>query len=91
MGKLRVKIELPLNFDKDQVEAEVKNLDLSKWTEGKPFKKVIVVHGKNCERGGVKYYHLWNSYRYLVVTPPSTSVSVAGNPCSSSLKVSTLC
>ena len=45
-GKMRYKIELSLSLSKEQVEEEIKNLDLSKWTEGKPLKKIIVVPGK---------------------------------------------
>ncbi len=45
-GKLRAKIELPLSLSKEQVEDEIKNMDLSKWTDGNPLKKIIVVPGK---------------------------------------------
>ncbi|MGZ5244482.1 MAG: class I tRNA ligase family protein, partial [Bacteroidia bacterium] len=45
-GKMRMKLELPLALSKEEVEKEVHNQDLSRWTEGKPLKKVIVVHGK---------------------------------------------
>lgn len=45
-GKLRTKLMLPLAYTKEQVEDEVKKLDLSKWIEDKPIKKLIVVHGK---------------------------------------------
>jgi leucyl-tRNA synthetase len=45
-GKMRVKVELPLSLTKEQVEEHIKTMDLSKWTDGKPFKKIIVVPGK---------------------------------------------
>jgi len=45
-GKMRTKIELPLDMPKEEVEKQIHALDLSKWTEGKPLKKVIVVPGK---------------------------------------------
>jgi len=45
-GKMRAKIELSLSLSKEQVEDEIRNMDLSKWTEGKPLKKIIVVPGK---------------------------------------------
>jgi leucyl-tRNA synthetase len=43
-GKLRFKIEFPLDMSKDEIEAAVlKAEDAQKWLEGKPPKKVIVV------------------------------------------------
>jgi len=45
-GKTRTKIELPLDMPKEEVEKQIHALDLLKWTEGKPLKKVIVVPGK---------------------------------------------
>jgi leucyl-tRNA synthetase len=45
-GKMRIKVELPLSLTKEQVEDHIKTMDLSKWTDGKPYKKIIVVQGK---------------------------------------------
>ena len=46
-GKMRLKLELPLDMPKEQVEQHVMALDtLTKYTDGKQVKKVIVVHGK---------------------------------------------
>ena len=47
-GKLRFKIELPMNMQKQEIEEEVlKAEDLQKWlNEGNPPKKVIVVPGR---------------------------------------------
>jgi leucyl-tRNA synthetase len=45
-GKMRMRVELPLSLSREQVEDHVKTLDLNRWTEGKPFKKIIVVPGK---------------------------------------------
>ena len=46
-GKMRFKLELPLDLSKDQIEKEVlANEQSVKWLEGKDPKKVIVVPGK---------------------------------------------
>jgi len=46
-GKMRFKLELPLDLTKEQVEKEVISHELSeKWLEGKTPKNVIVVPGK---------------------------------------------
>lgn len=46
-GKLRLKLELPLDLDKTQIEARALSAEgLKKHIEGKPIKKVIVVPGK---------------------------------------------
>ncbi|HXH18495.1 MAG TPA: leucine--tRNA ligase [Chitinophagales bacterium] len=46
-GKLRTKIELPLDLEQSKVQEEVLASDVvKKWLEGKPPKKVIYVPGK---------------------------------------------
>jgi len=46
-GKLRTKIELPLDLEQSKVQEEVMTSDIvKKWLEGKPPKKVIYVPGK---------------------------------------------
>ncbi len=46
-GKMRFKLEFPLDMSKDQIEKEVlANENAQKWLEGKDPKKVIVVPGK---------------------------------------------
>ncbi len=46
-GKMRFKLEFPLDMSKDQIEKEVlANENSMKWLEGKDPKKVIVVPGK---------------------------------------------
>ena len=46
-GKVRTKVELPLDLSKDQVEAEVLKLEVvQKWLDGSSPKKVIVVPGR---------------------------------------------
>ncbi|MCC5935994.1 MAG: leucine--tRNA ligase [Lunatimonas sp.] len=46
-GKMRVKITLPLDLSKDEIEKQALASDaLQKWLEGKVPKKVIVVPGK---------------------------------------------
>ncbi|MFN6944953.1 MAG: leucine--tRNA ligase [Cytophagaceae bacterium] len=46
-GKMRVKISLPVNLTKEQIEEEVlKSQQVQKWLEGKNPKKVIVVPNK---------------------------------------------
>ncbi len=46
-GKMRVKINLPFDFSKEQVEQAVLASEaVQKWLEGKPPKKVIVVPNK---------------------------------------------
>ena len=44
-GKMRVKLNFGLDMSKEDIEREVlANESVQKWTEGKPPKKVIVVH-----------------------------------------------
>ena len=46
-GKMRMKVELPLNLSPAEIEAAVMALpDTQKWLEGKTPKKVIIVPGK---------------------------------------------
>jgi leucyl-tRNA synthetase len=46
-GKMRMKVELPLNLSPAEIEAAVMALpDAQKWLEGKTPKKVIIVPGK---------------------------------------------
>ncbi|PWL32423.1 MAG: leucine--tRNA ligase [Fluviicola sp. XM-24bin1] len=46
-GKMRFKLEFPLDMSKEQIEKEVlANENAQKWLEGKDPKKVIVVPGK---------------------------------------------
>ena len=46
-GKMRMKIELPLNMSTAEIEAAVMSLpDTQKWLEGKTPKKIIIVPGK---------------------------------------------
>ena len=46
-GKMRMKVELPLNLSPEEIEAAVMALpDTQKWLEGKTPKKVIIVPGK---------------------------------------------
>ena len=46
-GKMRFKIELPLDLSKEEVEKQVLSHEMAqKWLEGKDPKKVIVVPGK---------------------------------------------
>lgn len=46
-GKMRFKLEFPLDMSKEQIEKEVlANENAAKWLEGKDPKKVIVVPGK---------------------------------------------
>jgi len=46
-GKVRTKIEFPVDKPAKEIEEEVLASEtIKKWTEGKPIKKVIVVHNK---------------------------------------------
>jgi leucyl-tRNA synthetase len=46
-GKMRFKLELPINMDKTEIEKKVlEHQDAKKWLEGKTPKKVIVVPKK---------------------------------------------
>ena len=46
-GKMRFKIELPLDLGKEEIEKTVlASVDVAKYLEGKVPKKVIVVPGK---------------------------------------------
>jgi len=46
-GKMRFKLELPVDMGKDEIETQVlKNEQGQKWIEGKQIRKVIIVPNK---------------------------------------------